>query len=171
MATASAKPQDAQRADPFSVSLTLLDGYAFRIDFDDASLEPLHTDEPRPLGGGNGPSPSRLLAAAVTSCLASSLLYCLRRSRVEVKDLKAKATVTLGRDTRARMRVERIAVELEPDVAAAHADQLSRCTSVFEDYCTVTASIREGIPVEVTVGTSAHLAERPRPARDAARVG
>lgn len=161
MATASTKPQDAQSAHAFSVSLTLLDGYAFRVDFDDASLEPLHTDEPRPLGSGNGPSPSRLLAAAVTSCLASSLLFCLRRSRVEVKNLKAKATVTLGRDTRARMRVEHIAVELEPDVAAAHADQLSRCTSVFEDYCTVTASIREGITIGVTVGTGAKPEAKP----------
>ncbi|MEX2154459.1 MAG: OsmC family protein [Gemmatimonadaceae bacterium] len=155
MQTATQIERDIESVHAFSISLNLLDGYAFRADFDDASLEPLHTDEPRPLGSGSGPSPSRLLAAAVTNCLASSMLHCLRRSRVEVKDLKARATVTVGRNKRGRVRIERIAVQLEPTVAAAHVDQLSRCTNVFEDYCTVTASIRDGIEIGVSVAANA----------------
>src|SRR5688572_21030144 len=66
----------------FVVSLELLEGYAFRVAFDDAEVEPLHTDETPPLGKGTGPSPSRLLAAAVANCLAASLAHCLRRARV-----------------------------------------------------------------------------------------
>lgn len=155
MQTVTRVERDSEEGHAFSISLSLLDGYAFRADFDDASLEPLHTDEPRPLGGGNGPSPSRLLAAAVTNCLASSMLYCLRRSRVEVENLEARATVTVGRNKRGRLRIERIAVQLEPTVAPAHLDQLSRCTSVFQDYCTVTASIRDGIDIGVSVVANA----------------
>jgi len=119
MQTAPQIERDIESVHAFSISLNLLDGYTFRADFDDASLEPLYTDEPKPLGSGSGPSPSRLLATALTNCLASSLLHCLRRSRVEIEHLSAKATVTVGRNKRGRLRIERIAVQLEPSVVAA----------------------------------------------------
>ncbi len=60
---------------PFSVQLRLLDGYKFEIDFGDAGH--LFSDEPPPLGEGEGPNPSRLLAAAVANCLAASLLFAV----------------------------------------------------------------------------------------------
>jgi uncharacterized OsmC-like protein len=139
------------RAQSFSVSVTLLDGYAFRTEFDDAALASLHTDEPRPLGAGTGPSPSRLLAAAVANCLAASLVHCLRRARVDVAALTANAGVDIGRNEHGRLRVKRIAVGLQPSLSAGTADQLARCERLFEEYCTVTASIRDGIDVAVTV--------------------
>ena len=119
MQTAPQIERDIESVHAFLISLNLLDGYTFRADFDDASLEPLYTDEPKPLGSGSGPSSSRLLATALTNCLASSLLHCLRRSRVEIEHLSAKATVTVGRNKRGRLRIERIAVQLEPSVVAA----------------------------------------------------
>lgn len=140
----------------FTVSLELLEGYAFRIAFDDAELEPLHTDEARPLGNGTGPSPSRLLAAAVANCLAASLAHCLRRARVPVETLTATATVSLGRNDRGRLRIERMNVRLDPRVESSHAAQLARCTSVFQEYCTVTASLREGFEIAVEVNPAAH---------------
>ena len=135
----------------FVVSLELLDDYEFRVSFDDADVEPLRTDEAPPLGKGTGPSPSRLLAAAVANCLAASLAHCLRRARVEVAQLTATATVSLGRNDRGRLRIQRVDVRLEPRVDAEHAAQLARCTSVFQDYCTVTASLREGFEIGVDV--------------------
>jgi organic hydroperoxide reductase OsmC/OhrA len=161
MPATTAKELAIESTHEFSVSLTLLDRYAFRIDFDDATLEPLHSDEAPPLGLGTGPSPSRLLAAAVANCLASSLLFCLRRSHVEVRELKARATVNLGRNHRGRLRVQRIDVELDPTLPPGHVDQLARCKAVFEDYCTVTASIRDGITITASVTTAAERAEKP----------
>jgi uncharacterized OsmC-like protein len=131
--------------------MELLEGYAFRVRFDDEDIEPLHTDELRPLGAGSGPSPSRLLAAAITNCLAASLTHCLRRSRVGIRGLAAKATVAVGRNDRGRLRIQRVAVVLSPDIDAAHAAQLERCAEVFQDYCTVTASLREGFEIDVDV--------------------
>lgn len=134
----------------FTVALELLGGYAFRVDFVDDEIEPLHTDETPPLGAGNGPSPSRMLAAAIVNCLAASLVHCLR-ARVEITQLAATARVTVGRNERGRLRIQRIAVQLAPQIDAVHAAQLTRCAEVFQQYCTVTASIREGFEITADV--------------------
>lgn len=140
-----------EASEQFTVSLVLLEGYAFRVDFVDDALEPLHTDETPPLGAGRGPSPSRLLAAAITNCLAASLAHCLRRARVEITQLTATATVSIGRNARGRLRIQRMAVQLSPEIGAEHSAQIARCTEVFQEYCTVTASIREGFEIVAEV--------------------
>jgi uncharacterized OsmC-like protein len=56
----------------FSVKLKLLEKYLFEIDF--GEFGKFMTDEPTPLGDGEGPVPSALLAASVANCLAASLL-------------------------------------------------------------------------------------------------
>ena len=152
MTTTARAPSSVEST--FAISLTLLDGYSFRVDFDEDTVKPLHTDEPRPLGKGSGPAPSRLLAAAVVNCLASSLLHCLRKSRVDVRSLEAKVVATLGRNERGRLRIERLDVLLDPAIAPEQLDRLSRCTELFEDYCVVTESVLHGIDVRVTVATS-----------------
>ena len=143
----------AEGTETFAVSLTLLDGYAFRVEFDDEQLQPLTTDEHSPLGDDRGPSPSRLLAAAVANCLAVSLLHCLRKARVPVVGLEASAVTTLGRNARGRLRIERIVVLLDPRIAPEHMNRLSRCVTLFEDFCIVTESVKQGIDVHVTVAT------------------
>ena len=77
----------------FEVGLTLRDGYAFTVDFAAGEGPPLVVDELPPLGEANGPNPARLLAAAVGSCLSASLLFCLRKSRVEVSQLRTMSAV------------------------------------------------------------------------------
>lgn len=151
MTTASSIQREPEGAHQFRIALELLEGYAFRVEFGDGDLEPLHTDELPPLGKGIGPSPSRLLAAAVANCLAASLVHCLRRARATVERLSVHATVSMGRNDRGRLRIERIDVELSPQIGAADAAQLARCTQVFQDYCTVTASLREGFEIGVQV--------------------
>ena len=63
----------------FSITLEHLDGYAFRLSFDETTIAPLLVDEPPPLGESRGPNPSLLIAAAVANCLTASLLFCLQR--------------------------------------------------------------------------------------------
>jgi uncharacterized OsmC-like protein len=136
--------------DTFRVSLKLLDGYTFRVDFDD-TLAPLQTDERPPLGRSNGPAPSRLLAAAVANCLASSLHFCLRKSRVDVRGMGATVETTMARNERGRLRIERLDVTLAPGVKPEELDRVERCKELFEEYCVVTESVRSGIDVRVTV--------------------
>ncbi len=155
---AGASPGSAAPADgegEFRVTLTLEGGYRFDVDPGLDGARHFHIDETPPLGEGADISPSRTLASAMASCLASSLLFCLRKSRIEVKGLRVEARGTLVRNERKRLRVGGLHVELFPEVAAGDVERMKRCLEIFEDFCVVTESVRHGIPVVVGVETRA----------------
>ena len=135
----------------FTVSLTLRDGYAFSAAFQGEPLAPLLVDERPPLGRDLGPNPARLLATAIGSCLGSSLLFCLRKARVEVTGLTVGVEVTLERNERGRLRIGAVRVRLAPDIPADQQERITRCVELFEDFCIVTQSVRDGIDVDVVV--------------------
>jgi uncharacterized OsmC-like protein len=135
----------------FDVSLELDHGYQFRADFGLPGLAALALDEPAPLGDGAGPNPARLLAVAVANCLASSLLFCLRKARIEVNGMTVSASGTMARNENGRQRVTAINVTLAPAVAQGDLPRISRCLDIFEDFCPVTAAVRKGVDVRVTV--------------------
>ncbi len=135
--------------DRFALTLTLQGGYAFTVDFGQEGVDDLMVDEPPPFGAGRGPNAARLLAAAVGHCLGASLLFCLRRSRIPVKQLRVTVAGTLVRNERGRLRIGEIRVSLAPDITPEDRDRIGRCLDVFEDYCIVTESVRQGIPVTV----------------------
>lgn len=147
--TAGAIVSDEPRA--FELDLTLVDDYRFEVDFHDPAMPPLHIDEPPPLGAGDGPNPARVLGAALGSCLGSSLLFCLRKARIEVRDLGITVRGTIVRNERQRLRVGAIEVALSPTVDAEHRDRMARCLEVFEDFCIITQSVRDGVDVSVRV--------------------
>ena len=133
-----------------TVSMEQIEDYEFKVKFDWDDVAELTMDEPEPIGGRKGPNASRVLAAAVGNCLTASLLFCLQKSRVEMTGVKTTVTGSLVRNERKRLRVggfdARIAVEGLADVARAQ-----RCLELFEDFCVVTASVRDGIDVNVEV--------------------
>lgn len=133
------------------ISLELRDGYEFVVDFQQEGVAPLLMDEPPPVGNGRGPSPSRLLAAAIADCLSASALFCLRKARIDVKGMRTTASATLVRNERGRLRVGGVRVKIVPVVAAEDVPRMQRCLELFEDYCVVTESVRGGIDVAVDV--------------------
>ncbi len=145
------KETSGSAADQFSVSLTLQDGYAFTIDFADGEGPPLVVDELPPLGQARGPNPARLLAAAVGSCLGASLLFCLRKSRIEVAQLRTTVEGSLVRNERGRLRIGGIRVRLAPELTTEQRERAGRCLELFQDFCIVTESVRDGIAVDVEV--------------------
>ncbi len=138
-------------AGEFSLSLVQVDNYQFRVDFDNEGLSPLTVDEAPPLGQNAGPNPSRLLAAAVGSCLSASLLFCLSKSRLQVRRIKTGVRVQIIRNERRRLRIGKIEVDITPDFADQDRQRAARCLELFEDFCTVTESVRNGIPIQVRV--------------------
>ena len=138
--------------DPISFSLTLKDGYAFTVDFGDA-IPSMVIDETPPIGRGEGPNPSRVLAASLAGCLGASLLFCLRKSKVDVPAMRTDVHVTNGRNATGRLRVHKIAVRLAPSVSPDQQGRMMRCLELFEDFCVVTAAVREGIEIDVKVET------------------
>lgn len=135
----------------FELVLRLHDDYMQIADFAIDGTSPITIDEPPPLGQERGPNPARLLGAAVGGCLGASLLFCLRKARVAVSDLRTVVEGTMVRNEAGRLRIGQIKVRLAPEVAEADLPRLSRCLQVFEDYCVVTQSVREGLEVTVDV--------------------
>jgi uncharacterized OsmC-like protein len=117
------------------------------------------SDLPPPLGSASGPSPEHFLASAVGSCLSSSLVFALSRFKEDPAPLATTVTAVVGRNDANRMRVLRLEARITLGRAAAELPHLERALATFEDYCTVTASVRAGIPVvlEVFDATGAKL--------------
>lgn len=132
-----------------TVELEHIEGFQFRIAFGEG-LPALVADEPAPLGTGTGPEASRLLAAAIGNCLSASLFLCLQKSRLSVEDLRTSVTLSMGRNDQGRLRVARADVKVVVKTAES-GGKLDRCLGMFEDYCTVTATLRQAFPVSVTV--------------------
>lgn len=140
-------------SDPQRIRLTLEqeDDYAFRILFDETTIADLMTDEPAPLGKGEGPNPTRLLAAAVANCLSASLLFALRKFKNTPGKLVTHATAELARNEQGRLRVEHIHADIRlAEAGTAHAS-LERILAQFENFCVVTESVRHGVDVSVSI--------------------
>lgn len=138
--------------------------YAFRIRFDETDIPDLLTDEPEPLGKGEGPNPTRLLLSAVANCLSASLLFALRKFKNSPGKLVTQATAELVRNEQGRLRVGHIHADIRlAEAGAAHAS-LERILAQFENFCVVTESVREGIDVSVSItdadGVQLHGAAR-----------
>ena len=134
------------------VTVRLSRDYEFIADFEDIPGAPaMRFDEPEPLGSNGAPSAAAVLGAAVGNCLAASLAFCLRRARMEVQGLTAQVTTHVVRNERGRFRINGIDVELAPVVGGGTSGRLDRCGELFEDFCTVTASVQHGIPVHVSL--------------------
>ena len=125
--------------------------FRFAADFGSAAIPTLITDEPAPLGGGQGPNPEQMLGTAVANCLSASLLFAMRKFKNDPSPLQAVATVNPVRNPQTRMRIGSIAVDLRLGVAASTISSLDRILAQFEDFCVVTQSVRSAIPVAVRV--------------------
>jgi len=135
-------------SDSFSVQMRLLSGFKFEIDFGGSGH--IFSDEPPPLGEGEGPNPSMLLGAAVANCLAASLLFAVRKFKEDPGQVSARVKGSLERQD-GRWRICKLDVELNLGVDAALIPHLERALNQFESFCVVTQSVRQGIDVSVKV--------------------
>ncbi len=136
--------------DEVSVTITRQDKYRFLVDFG-PDIAKMVADEPAPLGDGVGPSPSQLLAAAVANCLSASLLFAHAKFKEDPGRLTTTAVCDIGRNERNRLRVAGIRVAITLGVPPESLGHLDRALAQFEDFCTVSQSVRSGIPFVVTV--------------------
>lgn len=135
----------------FTIHLTQQEGFKTTVTFDWAQVPALLLDEHPPLGEQAGPNPTRLLTAAAANCLGSSLLFCVFKEDPPADCLRVEATCILVRNEQKRLRVGGLEVRLIVADVVKEAPRFPRCKELFEDFCVVTASIRQGIPVQVTV--------------------
>lgn len=111
---------------------------------------PYLSDEPDPVGDAAGPSTPALLGSALGHCLSASLLEALKHSRVDVLNCETEVVTVVKPNTEGNPRIDHVEVTIRPRVAERDR-RTKRCEEIFENYCTVTSSVKEGIAVEVNV--------------------
>jgi len=99
-----------------------------------------------------GPNPVKLLATAILGCLSASFIFCLEKKNLTLNEFKGEAEAILARNDEGLVRVREINVTLipmssEPDIVK----RIEQCKKIFERYCTVTESVRQGIPVNLEI--------------------
>ena len=132
------------------VRLKQIQDFRFAIHYAEGQA-PFYSDEPAPLGGGTGPNPAQLLVAAVANCLSDSLLFALRKFKQAPEPIHCKVQAEVGRNADNRLRVLKITATLTLGVPAANLEHLDRVLESFEQYCTVTQSVGQGIAIETQV--------------------
>jgi uncharacterized OsmC-like protein len=131
--------------------LKRIQGYKFKAEFDAEDIPGITVDEVEPIGESSGPNPSRLLSVAVGHCLSSSLLFCLSKARINAKNLETTIKTTQQKNKEGRLRISKLEVDLHLEVDEKDKDKVGRCLDIFEDYCTVTQSVRKGIEVNINI--------------------
>lgn len=137
-------------SDNATVTITRQSGFQFLVDFG-PGMPAMLADEPEPLGQGSGPAPNHMLLAAVANCLSASLVFALQKFKQDPGQLKATATPEMGRNADKRLRIVGIKVKLELGRPAAELEHLERVLAQFEEFCTVSMSVRQGIAIQVQV--------------------
>jgi uncharacterized OsmC-like protein len=123
--------------------------FQFTVDFDGRAQ--VRSDEPPPLGVGDGPTPQHFLLAAVANCLSASLTFALGKFKNDTGGLTTTARSEVGRNAENRLRVLKIDVEIRLGRPAADFEHLARVLGQFESFCTVSQSVAAGIPITVQV--------------------
>ena len=83
--------------------------------------------------------------------MSSSLIYCLKKARITIKKLETTVTTNLFRNENGKLRIRSIDIQINLKVNEEDKTRVPRCLQIFEDYCTVTQSIRKGIEVNVKI--------------------
>jgi uncharacterized OsmC-like protein len=138
----------------FDVTMEQKERFLFEVAFDNPNHDPVFVDEPAPLGQDAAPNAARLLAAAIGNCLSASLVFCVQKNGGQLHGVRTRVHVEIARNEHKRLRIAQVGVQIVTP-PGADAALLEKCLPTFEDFCTVTASIRQGIPVDVTVRPAA----------------
>ncbi|GEP05530.1 OsmC family protein [Methylobacterium oxalidis] len=137
-----------------SITITQIEGYKFTVDFG-ALIPDLLVDESVPISAGEGPFPEQLLIASVTNCLCASMVFALGKYRQEAHGIRAEATCRVERNPEGRLRIYGIDVAIALGSRAEDVPRIDRVLAQFERFCTVSESVKAGIPVSVAVRDAA----------------
>lgn len=141
---------------PPTVELDQIERYRFEARYPGEPFAALQLDEPLPTGGGTGPGPVQTLATAVGHCMSSTLINTLERARVPHSVVHAVVVAEVGTNDRGRRRVRRLTVHLRVQpLNPEDRGRFEHSVAIFEDFCTVSGAVREGIPIDADVGPPA----------------
>ncbi len=154
--------------DEFAIIVEQVEDYEFKVRFDKPQFDKYRLDEPAPIGHDSAPNAARVLSAAIGNCLSASLLFCARKAKVPLGPIRTEVRTQVLRNDRGRLRIGKIEVRIDPGIPEAEKHRALRCLDLFEDYCVVTQSVRQGIDVEVAVKGMDHAAGEQKSAHEPA---
>ncbi|MHA2088240.1 MAG: OsmC family protein [Promethearchaeota archaeon] len=125
----------------------------FKCDLGETKLGDCYIDESNKIASEMlGPNAAQLLAMSMLGCLSASYIFCFSKRDFTVKDLEAEAIVTIFRNEKGFVRVKKIDVTITPKIDSPEmVKRAAECQKMFEQYCTITASVREGVDVNVNI--------------------
>lgn len=132
------------------IRIKQIQGYRFEVDFG-APHPGLLVDEAEPIGEGAGPFPEQILIAGVSNCLCASLMFASGKFGQDVQGIEAEATCRVERNAEGRLRIVGIDVAIQFGAAAEAVPRIDKVLAQFERFCTVSESVKAGIPVTVAV--------------------
>ena len=141
---------------PPIVELAQVERYEFRVRYPGHAYGPTTVDEPGPIGRDAGPDPVHALAAAIGHCLSSTLVSTLERAHIPFRPVETTVRAEVGRNAAGRRRVLALAVEIATaPLEENDRERFEHCVTIFEDYCTVSGAVRQGVPIRTHVGATA----------------
>jgi organic hydroperoxide reductase OsmC/OhrA len=87
----------------------------------------------------------------MANCLCASLVFAINKFKGDPGRMCATATCETGRNANNRLRVTHIKVDIALGANPEELPHLDRALTQFEDFCTVSQSVRAGIPFSVSV--------------------
>jgi uncharacterized OsmC-like protein len=137
----------------FDIVMRHVDGFRFQTQASEDGLphgQPFVSDEPDPVGSNSGPATPALLATAVCHCLSASLLETSRKARLAIVGMRSRATAVVVPNAEGNPRIRRIEVEIDPLLAEDN-PRKELCEELFQNYCTVSSSLKPAIEIQVAV--------------------
>ncbi|MHA1229454.1 MAG: OsmC family protein [Candidatus Helarchaeota archaeon] len=133
------------------VKLELVDDMIFKCDMGNMKVKECYIDETNQEEVDMwGPNPVRLLAAAVLGCMSASLIFCLQKKSLKFDEFRSEAEAVIRRNEEGRLRVAGINVKIIPKSDDPKVlKRFEQCKKFFEQFCTITQSVRAGINVNV----------------------
>ncbi|NVM19179.1 MAG: OsmC family protein [Candidatus Lokiarchaeota archaeon] len=111
-----------------------------------------NVDEPASFHGTDlGPSAVEYLLIGIGGCLGTTFIYCLQKNNIELATFEVVVDGTLSHTgPKMLLRLANIDVDLKFTPKEVNSDEeINRCIKEFSEYCVVTNSIANGLPINV----------------------
>jgi len=132
------------------VSLNYTENFHFKASarqFKDFSV-----DEPTSFHGTDlGPSSVEYLLIGIGGCLGTTFIYCLQKRNVKMKSVEIEVDGKLSHEgPKLLLRLTKVDVEIKfiPEENAS-SEEINLCIKKFREYCIVSNSIADGLPINV----------------------
>ena len=116
------------------------------------NFKDFEVDEPVSFHGTDlGPSAVEYLLIGIGGCLGTTFIYCLQKKNIELETFEVVVDGKVSHTgPKKRLRLENVDVDLKFTPKEASSDlEINRCMKEFTEYCVVTNSITNGLPINV----------------------